>query len=182
MEKRWSRRFRGLACALLLALTLPLWAGVARADMSSGGGTVMKTLQAGPYALKLTIGPLQQMFSQAQVKEKHPKDGEVMVRGTMTMSGMGGMGMGNHHLELQVLQRSTRKPVSNAMVAITITTPSGKVLQHVPIAVMYGIKEGPSDLHYGNNVDLKPGHYHVQVQVEHTSAVFDVTLAQGMQM
>jgi hypothetical protein len=124
------------------------------------------------------------MYTQAQVKKSHPRVGEVMIRGTMAMGNMG-MNMGdgpNHHLELHVVLRSSNRPAANAMVAITIVSPKGKVLQHVPIAVMQGIKEGAGDLHYGNNVLLKDGRYLVRVQVERTKATFSVTLSSSTTM
>lgn len=148
----------------------------ARAAM--GAGTVVtESKVAGPYSLTLRIGPLEQMYTQNEARKKHPKSGEVMLRGTMAMGGMGmGGPMPNHHLELHVLMRSTKAVVTDAMVAITIETTAGKVLTHVPIAVMRGVTAGPSDTHYGNNVSLKDGTYVVAVQVEHTSATFKVTL------
>ncbi|HWE62284.1 MAG TPA: hypothetical protein VHB98_11290 [Chloroflexota bacterium] len=150
--------------------------GAARAAM--GNTTVQQTKLAGPYKLLLAIGPLEQMCTRTQVKQMmHVKCAELMVSGTMAMGGMGMKGsMPNHHLELHVYNRVSGKTIGNAMVALTITTPSGKLLAHVPVAVMYGLKAGKADLHYGNNVSLKPGHYHVVAQVEQTTATFDVML------
>src|ERR1051326_5195778 len=134
---RVRRLFASFALtALLSASTVAAAHQVVRADTSMGG-VVAQTMNAGPYALTLHIGPLEQMYTQAQVKKSHPKSGEVMLRGTMVMGGMDmGRSMPNHHLELHVHNRSTHAVVTNAMVAITFETPSGKVITRVPIAVM----------------------------------------------
>jgi hypothetical protein len=172
---RVGRTFAGFAAAALLTAS-GLAVQSAYAAMGSGS-VVTESMNAGPYSLTLRIGPLEQMYTQAQVKKSHPKSGEVMLRGTMVMGGMGmGGSMPNHHLELHVYMRSTHAVVTNAMVAITIETPSGKVITRVPIAVMRGVDMGASDIHYGNNVALKDGKYKVAVQVEHTNATFMVTI------
>jgi hypothetical protein len=163
-------------CSLIVVTLMHPRAGIAA--MGSTAGVVTKSATAGAYKLVLTIGPMEQMLTPSQAKEMHARSGEVMVGGSMEMGGMGAA-MPNHHLEVHVYSRSTGKTLSNAMVAISIATPAGKVLLHVPVAMMYGIKEGMADFHYGNNVALKPGHYHVLVQVDKTSAVFDVTLGQS---
>ena len=41
---------------------------------------------------------------------------------------------------------------------------------------MQGIVEGPSDYHYGNNVDLPKGEYTVTVVIGSETANFDFTL------
>jgi hypothetical protein len=79
-------------------------------------------------------------------------------------------------LELHVHSAATGKTITHAMVSLTITTAAGKVIARVPIAQMYGVKEGTKDWHYGNNVALKPGHYHVAAGVEQTTATFEVML------
>jgi len=158
------------------SLLLPV-AGPARAAMN----TVTAKTNAGPYALTLAIGASEHMYTMAEVKTKHLKSGEVMVSGTMVMGGSGGMaGMGgpmpNHHLEVHVLQRATGKTVTKAMVSITVLSPAGKLVERVPIAVMYGIAQGPKDTHFGNNTTLKNGKYKVAVQVNQVKATFMVTL------
>src|SRR5579884_3661925 len=170
---------RTLGAALTLALAaLPAVANAARpADMGMGMGTVTSKLNAGPYRLTLVIGPMQKMYTQAQYKRLHPKKGEVMLRGSMAM---GGMGMGNmhapvRHLELHVMDRATMRVVSDAMVSIS-WQPIVKMgqmpikPQQVPIAVMEGIGMGKSDIHYGNNVAMAAGKYHVWAHVNKTAA------------
>jgi hypothetical protein len=167
-----------LAVGALLSgsLLLPV-AGPAGAAMNM----VTAKTNAGPYALTLAIGPTEHMYTMSEVKSKHIKSGEVMVSGTMVMGGSGGMaGMGgpmpNHHLELHVLQRATGKTVTKAMVSITVLAAGGKLVERLPIAVMYGIAQGPKDTHFGNNTTLKNGKYTVAVQVNQTKATFMVSL------
>jgi hypothetical protein len=176
MKTVWPQVRVALAGGTLLALVLSsTGAGPARAAM--GGATFQQTKRAGAYKLVLMIGPLEHMYTPAEVKKKHPTSGEVMVSGTMVMGGMGRAGaMPNHHLELHVYSAATGKTITHAVVSLTITTAAGKVIARVPIAQMYGVKEGTKDWHYGNNVLLKPGHYHVTAGVEMTTAAFDVML------
>lgn len=169
-----ARVARLFSVPLLCASTL-LGGHVARAAMGMGGSTVKESALAGPYRLALQIGPLENMYTQAQAKQKHPMSGEVMLGGTMAMGGMGGP-MPNHHLELHVYNRATGTVVASAMVAITIRTAAGKLLERPPIAEMRGVTSGVSDTHFGNNVALKDGHYRVDVQVDSARASFMVTL------
>lgn len=174
------------AAAMTLALAaLPAAANAARpADMGMGMGTVTSTLNAGPYRLTLDIGPMQKMYTRAQYKRLHPKKGEIMLRGSMSMGtmGMGGMHVPVRHLELHVMDRASRRVVSDAMVSIT-WQPIVKMgqmpikPQQVPIAVMEGIGMGMSDIHYGNNVSMAAGKYHVWAHVDKTVATFVVKLA-----
>jgi 5-hydroxyisourate hydrolase-like protein (transthyretin family) len=154
-----------------------IWVNVAPGRAAMSTATVQQTKRVGTYKLVLMIGPLEQMCTAAQAKQMPAKCAEVMVSGSMVMGGMGMSGpMPNHHLELHVYNRTTGKTIAGAMVSITVRTASGKLVMRVPIAVMYGLKEGKADLHYGNNVALKAGQYHVVAQVEMTTATFDVKL------
>lgn len=170
------------ACVLVLALcpvVLGRAAAASRAgDMGMGGHTVTATKVAGSYRITLQIGPMEQMYTQAQYKHKHPKQGEVMLRGTMAMGGMG-MGKMNHHLEVHVLSRATGHVVDNAMVSISYQAKDGMSMSptKVPVAVMMGIGMGMSDVHYGNNVSMAAGTYTVMVKVNATSTSFMVKIA-----
>jgi 5-hydroxyisourate hydrolase-like protein (transthyretin family) len=179
-------RHHTISAALIAALALPISAPASAvfAAPSPAAKVVQQTTQAGPYRLILMIGPLEKMYTQAQVKQSHPKSGEVMIRGTMVMGGMG-MTMGdapNHHLEVHVLLKSTGKAVSNATVKIGVWSAKGKLVQQVPIAVMQGVKAGANDIHYGNNVALKDGTYQVRVQVGSVKATFNVMLSSSSSM
>lgn len=182
-----SMKKRLCAAVLMLAVAaLPLSAGAAGlrqrpADM--GMGTVSVAITAGAYKLVLMIGPMQQMYTRDQYAKKHPKHGEVMLRGTMVMGGMGGMGMQmpNRHLELHVMDRQTMHVVSNALVKISYQAGVGMGQMamkptKLPIAVMMGIGMGTSDIHYGNNIYMPHGTYHIWVHVNHVRAVFIVTV------
>jgi uncharacterized protein involved in high-affinity Fe2+ transport len=41
---------------------------------------------------------------------------------------------------------------------------------------MYGIKEGPADTHYGDNVSLPAGNYEVDIMVNGEKAQFTVAI------
>lgn len=134
------------------------------------------------YRLVLRIGPTEAMYTAAEARMHHPGSGEIMVGGRMT-DGMGGMAHGSngkpdpdrHHLELHVYSRATGKIVVEAHVTIAVTGAEKKSLS-VPIARMYGIDEGPDDMHYGNNVVLRPGTYSVRAAVNGERARFTVSL------
>lgn len=169
-------------CALVLAVC-PVVIGRAAAAgragaMGMGGQTVTATKVAGSYRITLKIGPMEQMYTQAQYKHTHPKHGEVMLRGAMAMGGMA-MGKMNHHLEVHVLSRTTMHVVDNAMVSISYEARDGMSMSptKVPVAIMMGIGMGMSDVHYGNNVSMAAGAYTVMVKVNATAASFTVKIA-----
>jgi len=143
------------------------------AASASGAGAVHIRRSTASYDLTLSVGPREAMYTAAEVRAKHPASGEVMLDDAM--GGMS-MGAGNRHLEVQVESRATHTVLT---VAPTITladasaaggmTMGGKL--HV--MAMYGIDEGRSDLHYGNNVSLEAGHrYEVVVAVKGERASF----------
>lgn len=183
------KRRLGVAVLALATAALPLSADAAvvahgTADMGMGMGTVKVSTMAGGYKLTLIIGPMEQMYTQAQYKKMHPKKGEIMLRGTMNMGGMG-MGMGMHapnrHLELHVMDLKTMRPVGDAMVSISYgpVVAMGQMAMKptkVSIAVMEGIGMGMSDIHYGNNVYMAHGQYHVWAHVNRVRAAFVVKL------
>ncbi|HVC79240.1 MAG TPA: hypothetical protein VNL35_01910 [Chloroflexota bacterium] len=179
MSRYSSRKVVAVGIVILSSLGW-VGGGAAHAGMNAASGILTKTMIRGPYKLTLDIGPLEHMYTMAQMKKTHPKTGEVMVSGTMTMSGMGMNGMKpNHHLELHVYNGTTGKTITKAMVMITVRDAMGKLLERVPIATMYGIKNGMADFHFGNNVALKAGNYQVVTQVNKVTATFKVTVGKG---
>ena len=155
--------------ASLLAVAALLTATVASA------ATITREAKTKSYALTLTIGPLEKMYTQAQVKAMHPKTGEMMMDGSMG-SGMS-MGKGTRHLEVHIHSRATGEMVTNVRPTIGLhdkTAMSGmNMTVKVPVMAMTGVHEGMSDLHYGNNVPLTTGHvYEVVVTVNKETATF----------
>ncbi|MGH9123876.1 MAG: hypothetical protein ACRDZ8_04000 [Acidimicrobiales bacterium] len=168
------------------------------------GITASATTQS--YVMRLDIGPVEAMYTPAQVASQHPTDGEVMISGTMSpvgdsgatsgaagssttddMSGMAGMsGMSGsegtntsaHHLEAHICSKASGGPIQGANPAITVTPVAApSTPQKVPIAVMQGVTSGVSDYHYGNNVLLAPGAaYTVVVALGGQSSTFHVTI------
>ncbi len=153
----------------LVALATVSWA----AEM----GALKQEAETKDYRLQLQIGPKEEMFSKAEVAAKHPTSGEVMVRGRMAGMSMGqGMAMDERHLEVHVVSRATDRVVTNARCSITLTSDSGGKPVKVSPAAMYGIKEGPADWHYGNNVAMPAGAYTILVVVNGERATFHVTI------
>ena len=168
-----------------LAVTT-LIAYVASATATFAMNTERSTAQTAHYRLELDLGHSEEMYSKADAKRLEPSGGEIMVGGKMvggmgamhgkTMNGASKPAPSVHHLELHVRSKTTGKAVRNAKVSISLTGPSLKQPIHVPIAVMYGIAEGTSDWHYGNNVMLAPGKYKVLVSANGERARFDLTV------
>jgi hypothetical protein len=140
------------------------------------GAVITRTATTPTYKLTLSVGPVEKMYTAAEVKAKHPSDGEVMVGHSMSMDGMS-MGDANRHLEVHVASRATGKVVTNAQPTITLTDTSGMsgmaMSEKVNAMAMQGIGEGIADLHYGDNVKLTAGHtYKVVVKVKGEKATF----------
>ena len=139
-------------------------------------GLLVQQERTAHYRLELLLGPNEKMFSPAEAAAQHPTSGEVMAGGDLSMMGMS-MDMGDtRHLEVHVYSLDSGKVVTDASVAITVTGANPKKPETVPVAKMYGIKEGPPDTHYGNNVSLPPGNYTVAITVNGERAEFTVAI------
>ncbi len=115
-------------------------------------------------------------------KDKHLASGELMVGGSM--AGMfPGASSGRstlRHLEVHICDRPSGKVLTSAMPAITLSPAPGGTAQQVPVMVMEGIRAGAGDLHYGNNVPMRPGAaYAVSVLLGADRTVFTYTLPRG---
>src|SRR3954454_4980838 len=105
------------------------------------------------YTLTLGVGPKETMYTAAEVKATHPTSGEVMVGG-MSMGGMS-MGPGNRHLEVKVSAKGSSRPLHVApKIVLTDTNGMSGMTMSEPVSAiaMYGVREGLSDWHYGDNV------------------------------
>jgi hypothetical protein len=166
------RLFRNLR--VLLAVIAAMISTAFAAEMAP----LKQQAQTAHYRLELQIGPTEKMFTPKEVAAKHLTDGEVMVGGAMSM-GMGGMAMDmgdTRHLEVHVYSLDKGAVVTNAKVGIVVTDTASKRAEKVSAAKMYGIKEGPSDTHYGDNVSLPSGNYTVEVTVNGEKATFQITI------
>jgi hypothetical protein len=142
-------------------------AGLVAVATAAAAG-VTKHATTARYSLTLHIGPMEAMYTQAQVNAKHPTSGEVMLGGAMMAGSMGAMkGAVERHLELHVASRATGKVVTNVMPTIALTdTTAHAMAEKLEVVSMEGIGQGTADLHYGNNVSLDIGHtYTVTVDV-----------------
>ena len=142
---------------------------------AASAAVITRSATTKTYKLTLAVGPVEAMYTQAEVKAKHPTSGEVM----LDSMGMGGMSMGaaNRHLEVHVASRATGKVVTNVSPTIMLTDTSAMggsaMAEKVNAAAMEGIGKGVADLHYGDNVKLAAGHvYRVVVTVKGERATF----------
>lgn len=169
---------------------------------SAAGGVTAATSS---YVMTVATGPVEVMYSQAQVNAQHPTSGELMLSGEMAMQptasagdGMSmsstGTGAMNHpgygtsasgsssasanvrHLEVHICTTSGSVVTdANPTIRVVDATLAGSAAVEVPVAVMQGVTAGPSDLHYGNNVMLTPGHsYTVVVELLGQKATFQL--------
>ena len=147
---------------------------------SAGGGCAIPTgsIQAtGVHDLfALAIGPMETMYSKSEAASKHPSSGEVMLGGAM--SNVSGPAASVRHLEVHICSSDGSQVVQNAAPSITLTdTTANGAPQSLPVAVMQGVGQGASDLHYGNNVSMPAGHtYLVVVSAGADRAGFSFTL------
>jgi hypothetical protein len=166
------RLFRNLR--VLLAVIAAMISTAFAAEMAP----LKQQAQTAHYRLELQIGPTEKMFTPKEVAAKRLTEGEVMVGGAKSM-GMASMAMDmgdTRHLEVHVYSLDKGAVVTNAKVGIVVTDTASKRAEKVSAAKMYGIKEGPSDTHYGDNVSLPSGNYTVEVTVNGEKATFQITI------
>ncbi len=178
MTRRGSAALRGLPVAAVIAgaamvgSSHPGTASVT--SCGSAAGALQTTTPS--YAIGLSVGPPETMYSRSEVAAKHPTSGEVMLGGTM--SDVPGPPAPVRHLEVHICSRSTGAVVQNANPMITLTDSApGSKPQPLPVAVMQGVNQGTSDTHYGNNVLLPSDHtYVVTIAQAADRAAFEFTL------
>ncbi len=127
------------------------------------------------YKLHLRVGGSEKMLTLQEAKGA--TSGEVMVSGEMTTM-MGGMAP-NRHLEVKISDIKSGAVITDKSVSIEITNDASKETTPVQVAKMYGVAEGPSDTHFGNNIAFKPGNYTIKVNIAGETAQFNITIPQG---
>ena len=147
---------------------------------------VSQMQQAGNYRLTLMVGSEEQMYTRQQADQQHPMSGEVMVSGAMSMpegtpmaagaplaSPMSAMAGDVKHLEVHVADGSGQTVADATVMIEVVDNSAGNMAETVPVATMYGVMAGMSDLHYGNNVTMPSNRdYTVNVTVNGQQATF----------
>jgi len=168
------RRLFSILVALGLGVVMAAGASAApRAGAKVGECSGSMVANTKTYVFAFTLGPFEQMYTPAQAKAKHLKTGEVMVSGQMMA--MHGAMSGQRHLEVHICRRTSEKVVTGAHPTITFEDLTSKAMKmsRVPVAAMYGIAQGISDYHYGNNVAVTPRHtYRTTVTLNGQTATF----------
>lgn len=166
----------GVSTVVALAVAAAAAGGAYAKAGPCATGEVVKTHA---YVFALDLGPVETMYTPAEVKAKHPTSGEVMLSGSMTggMAGMTTSASGQRHLEVHICT-SAGAVYTKGHPTITIDDTSAKnQMMMVPVATMEGLGEGVSDFHYGNNVELTAGHHiTVTVTMNGQRAVFHTTV------
>jgi hypothetical protein len=145
---------------------------------------ITKVGSTGSWNLSLEVGPLQPMYTTQQQQTQHPKVGEVMFTGQMVMPpGMAGMqsmtGVSApnwYHMEVHYYDKTSGFPVKGLDPVVTITSAATGQSQTLPIVTMQGLNEGARDFHYGNNIELPKGLYHVTTVANGQTDSFDFTV------
>jgi hypothetical protein len=149
---------------------------VALAAGCRAGAPGDQTATSARYVFLLHVESPQTMVMAAQVKAQHLKRGagEVMIGGSMATMSAGSGGVASmRHLEVHICSRATGRVASGLTPSITLARSPGGTPRRVPVMVMEGIGEGAGDLHYGNNVPMRPGaEYLVSVRVGGERVVF----------
>jgi hypothetical protein len=169
-----------MATAILLLL-LSGSTGLGWAQSNSGNSTPSSpllnfktTATTADYRLELDIGPPADMLMMDQATGS-ATSGEVMLGGQMSPMGMTG---NTYHVELHVFNIKTGAtevfPLSS--VHIMVSSPSDTKIT-VPIAEMFDIGQGPTDIHYGNNIELVAGNYAVYTSVGSENALFNIPIS-----
>ncbi|MDQ6617706.1 MAG: hypothetical protein M3083_23875 [Actinomycetota bacterium] len=172
------------ACGSTTAATGP--ASVAEGCRVGQGGGVSAHATTQTYIVQLDIGPMENMYTQAEAESQHPSTGEVMVRGQMsavngatsaTPGPAGAVAASGYHLEAHICSKAGGAVIQDAYPTITLINDETKSRADVEIAVMQGVSAGVNDLHYGNNVVLTPGaSYSVVVALNGQSATLHARL------
>jgi len=139
--------------------------------------SIVQNTTTANYRLTLEIGPPETMLAMCQVTPS-ALSGEVMVSGQMTDRAPASMHGTIYHLELHIYHFKTGATAVLPVHQITITVINSSGLsRNVPIAEMFGVQEGVTDLHYGNNVQFTPGSYTVGVIVGGEKASFSTNIS-----
>ena len=181
-----TRNRLALGTVAAIAALAPASVSAAGAQSTAVGcnarGAMTWTSMTASYRVQLHIGMPEKMYTPAQVKNLHPKSGEVMMGGMMGMNSstsMGGSSM--HHLEAQICSKKTGSVIANAKPTIRLVDDSaGGMMTKLPVAMMQGIGHGLEDFHYGNNVTARSGHkFTVKVALNGQTAVFRMQMPKG---
>ncbi len=166
-----------------MALRFSLILGLASTPIvgnASGQSADARVQVTDHYRIALEIGPLTTMLMPDQAAGA--KEGEVMVgMPGIPMRTMDAMSEGqpvNRHLEVHVHDKATGTVLSTPMPMIVLTDQATGTSRNVSaIALMYDVKVGPQDLHFGQSLYLPAGVYTVTVTVGGERATFkDITL------
>jgi hypothetical protein len=135
---------------------------------------IIQNATTADYKIELGIGPTANMLMMCQVTSS-TTSGEVMVASQMSPMSMTG---NTYHLELHVYNINTgaAEVVPINSVGITVPNSSGTTTT-IPVAEMFDIGQGPTDFHYGNNVQLTAGTYTVDSNIGSENASFNVTIS-----
>jgi len=143
---------------------------------------ITKVASTSSFNLSLEVGPLQPMYTPQQQAAQHPKAGEVMFSGHMVMppgmagmENMAGMSAPNwYHMEVHYYDKTTGYPVKGLEPVVTVASAATGQAQTLPIVTMQGLNEGVRDFHYGNNIELPKGQYHVTTVANGQTGTFDI--------
>lgn len=168
---------------------LPLLAAAVSAivgAVAANAADAMQKKTVGAYRVELHVLPAEPFFSKAEVTAKNVKDG-MEIEGGAAPVAPDAASHPNHHLVVHVFDKQTGKVVADATVTMSFVAldakgnPAGAPAD-VAVVVMQAIGKGSASTHYGNNVTMPAGRYHVAVTVNGQKAIFAVTASDAPAM
>lgn len=119
---------------------------------SCGGSTGGTTVTTSKHIFTAHLGAGEHMYTQAQVDDVHPTDGELMLGGEMQDMGADAMAtMSGRHVEVAICDVDGRV-ITDATPTMRVGDGANGVPVPIKVATMRGVDAGPDETHYGNNV------------------------------
>lgn len=158
-----------------------LWMVTASVALASGALFMPRMLRAQNVSVQTTAGPYTVTLKVLPAESFTGPHAAMAREGGAQPNDVGASTHVNHHLVAFVTENGN--PVEHAEVKIRyreLSPRSGPWLSE-PVVIMQVAGKGPSTTHYGNNVEMDPGHYAARVSVNgKAEASFKFTLsAQG---
>jgi hypothetical protein len=169
---KWSEAMNKYLTALSAAA---FSLGIASAVPAAAKDVTM-TKTVGAYRIELDLLPPEPFYTADEIAAKHVTMGMSIQGGAAPVQPDAGSHP-NHHLIVHIFDRKTRTAMTDAKVTLNFKPLDSKGKSagpsvDVPVVVMQEIGVGPKSTHYGNNVTMPAGSYHVTATVNDKMAVF----------
>ncbi|MGD8328321.1 MAG: hypothetical protein PVJ49_02720 [Acidobacteriota bacterium] len=157
----------GTIMAAVLPLIAVLALGVTVASANPQNDMVSKTKMDGPFNVTLKVLPAEAF---------NGMNAEMTWDGGASSVNLSADPQPNHHMVVFVERDG--EPVEHATVEMRYRPmQSGDMTwQSLPVARMHASGKGMETTHFGNNLELDPGRYDVEVTIDGSTTTFEVTV------